>query len=773
MESKFEHKKVEADIYTMWESSGAFAPSFAKATAGKAQKPFTIVLPPPNASGKMHMGNVLMIAIEDLMIRYHRMKGDPTLWIPGTDHAGFETQITYERELKKQGKSRFQFDRQTLYQNIWEFVQGNKSVIEGQIRQMGASVDWSRYTFTLDSHVIATVYETFARMHKEGLVYRDNYLVNYCPKCGTTFADLEILHEERVDKLYYVRYPLLDRKGKEPEYIVVATTRPEPIMLDTHLAVHPKDKKNHWLVSRKLENPLTGKVMEIITDTFVDPKFGTGVVKMTPAHDKTDYEAAKKHGLPIVVGIGMDGKMTSAAGEYAGMSVARARETVVTRLQEKGLVEKINDKYVHSVTVCYKGGHDIEPMILPNWFVKVDKLKKPALEAVKKSKVKIFPKWREVTYTKWMEEMHDWPISRQVVWGIRIPVWYKVDGNEQRLAVNVVNEKGQFHGTIDQIISGRATPLGGSEKIPLSFEEINQGLQQLIVPVYDDKNNPEIYIGANPPDDGRWIQETDTFDTWFSSGHWPLVTLHYPGGEDFKKFYPTSVLETGWEIIRFWVSRMIMFGIYLTGKPPFEYVYLHGLVRALDGRKMSKSLGNVINPDEYMEQYGVDALRMGLIAGTATGKDFAFPKDKIIAYRNFGNKLWNMARFYQMMSQQYGKELAWYESKMKGLIKEDKEIIKKLNATIKKVDTLLEKFRFAEAADTIYHFMWDEVAAKYIESVKDRADQNVALSVLRHVLLNGLKLLHPFMPFVTEAIWTEMPKKYGDMLIVSKWPTVS
>ena len=300
MDSKFEHQKVEKQIYEEWEKSGAFAPN------PKAKgKPFTIVLPPPNASGKMHMGNVLMIAIEDLMIRYHRMKGDSTLWIPGTDHAGFETQITYERELKKQGKSRFEFDRQTLYQNIWEFVQNNKSQIEGQIKQMGASVDWSRYTFTLDPHVVSTVYETFAKMHKEGLVYRDNYMVNYCPKCGTTFADLEILHDTRIDKLYYVRYPLLERKGKEPEFIVVATTRPEPIMLDTHLAVHPKDKKNKWLVGRKLSNPLTGAEMNIVADEFVDPKFGTGVVKMTPAHDKTDYEAAKKHGLPIIIGIGM------------------------------------------------------------------------------------------------------------------------------------------------------------------------------------------------------------------------------------------------------------------------------------------------------------------------------------------------------------------------------------------------------------------------------------------------------------------------------------
>ena len=768
MDSKFDHKIVEKDIYEAWEKSGAFSPD------PKAKgKPFTIVLPPPNASGKMHMGNVLMIAIEDLMIRYHRMKGDPTLWIPGTDHAGFETQVTYERELKKQGKSRFEFDRETLYQNIWEFVQNNKSVIEGQIKQMGASVDWSRYTFTLDPHVVSTVYETFAKMHKEGLVYRDNYMVNYCPKCGTTFADLEILHEDRIGKLFYVKYKIV---GSD-ESIVVATTRPETIMLDTHMAVHPDNPKTKHLIGAKVINPLTDKEMEIIADSFVDPEFGTGIVKMTPAHDKTDYEVGKKHGLPLVIGIGMDGKMTEAAGKYAGKSVFTACKEVVEELQEKEAIEKINDKYETAVTVCYKAGHDIEPMILPNWFIKVESLKKPALEAVKSGAVKIYPEWREITYTKWMEEMHDWPISRQVVWGIRIPVWYPVEKNpELQISFLAKNHKSSDHSPIvapacagrqGSELSDKSIVVSGQVGALLktyTFEEIRDGLQTLIAPA-----GAECIVSSEKPGEG-YLQETDTFDTWFSSGHWPLVTLKYPDSEDFKKFYPTSVLETGWEIIRFWVSRMIMFGIYLTGKPPFEYVYLHGMVRAADGKKMSKSLGNVINPDEYMEQYGVDALRMGLIAGTATGKDFSFPKDKIVGYRNFGNKLWNMARFYLMMSEQYGKEIGWYGPEMEGLAESDTDILGKLNTTIVTVDDLLSKFRFAEAGDTIYHFMWDEVAAKYLEEVKGREDLGVALCILRHIILTGLKLLHPFMPFVTEAIWKEMPRKYNDMLIVASWP---
>lgn len=748
MAKNFDHKLVESQIYDEWEKSGAFVPNLKS-----KGEPFTIVLPPPNASGKMHMGNVLMIAIEDLMIRYHRMKGDPTLWIPGTDHAGFETQITYERELKKQGKSRFDFDRQTLYQNIWEFVQNNKSQIESQIRQMGASVDWSRYTFTLDPHVIETVYATFAKMYEEGLVYRDNYMVNYCPKCGTTFADLEILHEDRVGKLYYVKYKV---QGESEKHVTVATTRPETIMLDTHIAVNPKDKKRASYIGTKVINPLTGIEMEIIGDEFVDPKFGTGFVKLTPAHDKNDYEAGKKHELPFVVGIGMDGRMTRAAGRWAGKTVFTAREEVATELKEIGAIEKIDEKYNQSVAVCYKGGHEIEPMVLPNWFVKVESLKKPALEAVNSGAVKIYPKWREVTYTKWMEEMHDWPISRQVVWGIRIPVWYDLRAEENRtLQVGYVDSNGTR-----VLKSGEGVVDSGE------IEVAKKGLQTLIAPM-----GCKPVISIESPGES-YIQETDTFDTWFSSGHWPLVTLKYPDSEDFKKFYPTSVLETGWEIIRFWVSRMIMFGIYLTGKPPFEYVYLHGLVRALDGRKMSKSLGNVINPDEYAEKYGVDALRMGLISGTANGKDFAFPKDKIIAYRNFANKLWNMTRFYHMMVEKEEVKVEWYKADMDGLSELDLDIINKLNKTIKKTDELLAKFRFAEAAETIYHFMWDEVAATYIEQIKERKDMNVALSVLRHVLMMGIKLLHPFMPFVTEAIWKEFPERTEEQLINASWPEI-
>lgn len=776
MEKTFDHTKVEKKLYKMWEESGAFKPSDQSAVGSDQRKsPFTIVLPPPNASGKMHIGNVLMIAIEDLMIRHARMRGRPTLWIPGTDHAGFETQITYERKLKKEGKSRFQYDRETLYKKIWEFVKENKGEIESQIRTMGASVDWSRNTFTLDEHVLSTVHETFQKMYKEGLVYRDNYMVNYCPKCGTTFADLEVKHKDQIGKLYYVKYKTSKRhvangiQQEENNYIVIATTRPETIMLDTHIAVNLKDEKRKGWIGKKVINPLNDREMEIIGDSMVDPEFGTGFVKLTPAHDKNDYIAGKKHDLPMIVGIDMAGRMTREAGEWEDKTVFTARKEVVERLQELEAIEKINNKYEQSVAVCYKAGHPIEPMILPNWFVRVESLKKPSLEAVTSGKVKIYPKWREKTYTQWMEEMRDWPISRQVVWGIRIPVWYGVGESACQRVGESVNQKDAnaeirvtFLDKNKKVVAGKVGEL--LKKYDVS--EIRGGLQTLIAP-----KNADVTVSVESPGE-NYLPETDTFDTWFSSGHWPLVTLNYPDGEDYKRFYPTSVLETGWEIIRFWVSRMIMLGIYLTDKPPFEHVYLHGMVKALDGRKMSKSLGNVINPEEYMEQYGVDALRMGLISGTANGKDFSFPKDKVIAYRKFGNKLWNMARFFLLEKEKISNQFAvisLQEIEKEKLTKRDKEIVEKLNETIKNVDELLAKFRFSEAADVIYHYMWDEVASSYIEHVKDREDKETALSVLRYVLLNGLKLLHPFMPFVTEAIWQEINSD-AKMLIVSKWP---
>jgi valyl-tRNA synthetase len=746
MDKQYDHKIYEPKIIAKWEKLGVF-----KAKVDPNKKPYCIILPPPNANGRLHTGHVLMCAIEDILIRWKKMQGYSTLWVPGTDHAGFETQVVFEKEVRKQDKSRFDFDRNTLYRKIWEFVEENKHVIEDQIKCMGPSLDWSRYIFTLDKKVVDTVYKTFEKMINDKLIYRDDYLVNYCPKCGTTFADLEVKHENKKSPLYYIKYGPL----------TVATTRPETKFGDVALAVNPKDKRYKDYIGKVIEfDDLLGRnSLPVIGDSYVDQTFGTGVLKVTPGHDKNDYEIGIKHKLAIKSVIGLDGRLNNLAGKYAGLSVFKAREETVRDLQGMGLVEKIDKDYENAVAVCYKGDHEIEPTILPNWFVKVETLKKPALDVVKKGKVKIYPKWQEVTYVRWMEEMRDWPISRQVVWGIRIPAWYEISKNPD-IVVNFINKEGK-------IISGKASHLTNT----YSFEEIEKGLQSLIAP-----KDADFIIADKKPFPGNYLQETDTFDTWFSSAHWPLVSLGYPNSQDFKYFYPTAVLETGWEIVRFWVSRMIMFGIYLTGKPPFYDVYLHGLVRAVDGRKMSKSLGNVIDPLDYIPQYGADALRMGLISGTANGKDFAFPRDRVLAFRNFANKLWNMARFLLLMAddlKKEGKEVCDFSKLDKNTLSPgDKDILKSLGDLIGLVNSNLEKYRFSDASDTIYQFIWHEVADKYIELVKGREDKETALAVLDYVLKTGLKLLHPFMPFITEAVWSNLSKNEGEegLLISSEWP---
>jgi valyl-tRNA synthetase len=753
MDKFYDPAVAEKKWYKFWEEAGFFKPE-----VNPEGKPYTIILPPPNASGKMHTGNVLMIAIEDLLIRWKRMQGFAALWVPGTDHAGTETQITFEKQLKKDGKSRFNFSREEFYQAIWDFVQGNRGQIESQIRQMGASVDWDRNTFTLDSHVIKTVHATFAKMHADGLVYRGNHIVNYCTKCGTTYADVELKHEERRDPLYYLKYGPF----------VLATVRPETKFGDTAVAVNPKDDRYKKWVGQEIEvEGLNGKFsLKVIEDDYVDPEFGTGVVKITPAHDKNDYEVGLRHNLEVKPVIDLNGKLNEKAGNYAGLSVFEGRKKVVADLEERGLMDHVDKEYLHTVALC-KAGHEIEPMVLPNWFVKVDdekiSFKGPALKAVLDGRLKIYPKWREITYVRWMEEMRDWPISRQNVWGIRIPVWYGITNHESRIMASFIDKNKEAHaGTLKQLMEEG-----------FSFEEIEQGLQKIIVPHQKNPEDlPEFTVSADRPTDGRWIQETDTFDTWFSSGQWPLVTLGYPDSEDFKKFYPTAVLETGWEIIRLWVSRMIMFGIYNTGEIPFKDVYLHGIVRALDGKKMSKSLGNVINPDEYIEQYGVDALRMGLISGTANGKDFNFPKDRVIAFKHFGNKIWNMARFSLMMIENEKIELLSEVGLEKAeMDEEDQSYRKQLQELIKSVDENLEKYRFADAAESIYKFMWHELADKYIESIKKREDKQIGLSNFMQIYKTCLKLLHPFMPFITEDIYSYIPHEEKSIMITS-WPTV-
>ena len=683
------------------------------------------------------------------MARYHRMQGKKVLYLPGTDHAGFETQVVYERNLKKEGKSRFDFDAKTLYSNILGFVKENSDVAINQLKRIGMSADWSRNTFMLAPHVIDTVYDTFEKMYKDGLIYRDYYMVNYSVYHGTTFSNLETTHIESTSPLYYVQYQIVDSK----KHITVATVRPETIYADVAIAVNPKDSSKKDLIGQKVINPLTQTVIPVIADSYVDMEFGTGALKITPGHDFADFEIGRKNNLEIISLIDLNGKMNENAPELKGLFVTKARTKAAKILEEKGAIEKIDEKYTNNLLVDYKDKKPIEPMVLPNWFVKMEGLATKARKAIKDERVKFNKKMWKRDILKWLEDIRDWPISRQIVFGIRIPAWYSTEENPD-LHVSFLDNKGEK-------IEGE---IGELQKAGYKLSEINEGLQKVIA-----KKTAQFVIAKESPGD-KYIQETDTFDTWFSSGQWPLTTLHYPDGNDYKTFFPTSFMDTMWDILFFWIARMIMFSLYLVDEIPFKNVYIHGMITDENGKKMSKSLGNVINPMDFVEKYGADALRMGIIVGGNTSaKETALSEDKVRGYRNFTNKLWNMARFMNIMFEKHEGEISFYEKNMK-INTNDKAILAKLNDTIKKVDTSLSKYRFADAGEAIYHFMWDDVANDYLESIKNREDRDVALSVFRHIYMSGIKLLHPFMPFVTETIWEHIPRKYNTPLIISSWP---
>jgi len=707
MDKTYTPKSVEAEIYSMWEKGGYFCPK----ESGDGQM-FSIILPPPNANADLHLGHAMYV-IEDIMIRYHRMKGDVTLWVPGADHAGFETQFVFEKYLAKQGKSRFDYSREDLYQAIWDFVQKNRGTMENQLRRLGFSLDWSRLTFTLDPAIISIVHKTFKKLFDDGLVYRGERLVNYCTKCGTSFSDLEVKHVEQIDKLYYMKYGPF----------ILATTRPETKFGDTAVAVHPKDKRYKEWIGKEIEfEGLNGKVkLTVVADDVVDPAFGTGVVKVTPAHDMTDYEIGKRHNLPMKQVIGLDGKLTALAGPYAGLRVKAAREKVVAELTARGMMDHIDEAYVHSVGSCYKCGTILEPLPLSQWFVKIRPLADKAIQAIKEKKVSFAPKRFENHAIRWLTDFHDWNISRQIVWGMRIPAWQCQDCDAWTV----------IEGTAPEACS-------------------NCGKTHL-------------------------IQDTDTFDTWFSSAQWPFATLKVHSLQDFQTFYPTSVMETGYDILPWWVCRMLMLGIYETGNIPFTTVYFHGLVRDAKGQKMSKSKGNAINPLLMVDQYGADALRMTLVFGTAAGNDISLSEDKVRGMRNFANKLWNIARLFLMNMEGVKQELPFYDNTMDATLpSQDKEVFKKLNTVIVEVTKYIEKYRFSDAAQVIYDFTWHTVADEYLEENKERFKQGdpQALAVYRHILINILKLLHPFMPFVTESIWGQLPKKHDTPLIVSSWPNL-
>ncbi len=700
IEKSYDAGAHEDIIYKKWEDAGYFDPDILvkEGVAEKDAEPFCIIMPPPNANGSLHIGHAVFVTLEDIMTRYARMQGKRALWLPGADHAGFETQVVYDKKLEKEGRSRFKMDRDELWQEIYDFTQSHKHVMEGQLRKLGASCDWSRNKFTLEDNIIKTVHDTFEKMYEDDLVYRADRMVNWCTKHQTSLSELETKHPQQTDALYYLKY------GP----ITVATVRPEPIFADTAVAVHPEDARYKDLIGTKVPIPLSGKQIPVIADEMVDPEFGTGAVKVTPSVDPNDFEVAKRHSLEIIEIVDQFGKMMESAGVYAGMSVAKAREAIVGDLQKAGAIEKIDENYTHAVSVCYKCNRILEPRILPQWFVAMTKepksggksLRDRAVKAVKEKRVQFVPKRMEKIFMHWMENLKDWNISRQIVWGIRIPVWYKDD---------------------------------------------------------------QIHVGDDPGE--GWTQETDVFDTWFSSGQWPFATLQNGKSGDFDTFYPTSVMETGHDIIFFWVARMIMFGTYVAGDIPFKTVYLHGMVRDKDRQKMSKSKGNVIDPLGVVDQYGADALRMALIVGNTPGTDVVISEQKIKGYRNFANKIWNINRFLMMNLP----EDFEFQGEYKPGTDREKEIMDQLVQVVEKTTKDIDEFKFYQAAEGLYHYVWDEFAAKIVEESKENFEDRQDL--LLAVWSSALKMLHPFMPFVSEACWQHLPIKYKRQLIVEKWPS--
>ena len=707
MDKVYDHKSVEEKIYKEWERKGYFKPEI-----NPKGKPYSIILPPPNANGALHFGHA-MFTVEDILIRYHRMKGDSCLWLPGTDHAGIETQFVFEKKLKQIGKSRLDFDQGTLYKMIWEYVEEHRGGIQNQLRKLGFSLDWSREKYTLDPDIIKLVYKTFKKMYDEGLVYRDFRLVNYCTFDGTSFSDLEVVNTEKEGVLYYIKFPI-----KGGEFITIATTRPETLVGDVAVMVNPNDKRYKGFVGKSAILPLVNREIPIIADEYVDPQFGTGAVKVTPSHDFNDFEVAKKHNLKYPPIIGLDGKIKNTR-VIDGLYVKQARVKVLDLLSEKNLLVK-EEKHKMVLRTCYKCKNVLEPLSLEQWFVKVNPLTEKAIKAVRDGKIKIIPSNFENIYFQWLENLRDWNISRQIVWGIRIPAWKNKKTGEW-----IVTE------------------------------------------------------GEKPKGD-EWEQDHDTFDTWFSSGQWPFVTLKTTKPGDFEKFYPTSVMETGYDILKAWVSRMIMVGIYITGDVPFRDVLVHGLVNDPYGKKMSKSKGNVVNPLELIEKYGADSVRFALVYGNATGNDQSLSYSKLDAARKFTNKLWNMARFITLChpelisgsnssSTEMPKQVRHDTQDLLKMAKNenDKQMVKKTQELVKEVTGYLDKYQFNLAAERLYDFAWHEFADKYIEDVKNRIDEH-SFVVLSSLFLVQLKLLHPFMPFVTEEIYQRF--KFGESIMIDKWP---
>ncbi|MEG6614894.1 valine--tRNA ligase [Peptococcaceae bacterium 1198_IL3148] len=701
-------REVEDKWYQHWEESKYF-----KAEVDTKRQPFCIVMPPPNVTGQLHMGHALDNTLQDILTRWRRMQGYNALWLPGTDHAGIATQAKVEEQLKEEGTNKYEVGREKFLERVWDWKEQYGNRITTQLRKLGASCDWNRERFTMDDGCSAAVQEVFIKLYNEGLIYRGNYITNWCPHCSTTISDIEVEHKDQPGHLYHFKYPF---KDNPEEYIVIATTRPETMLGDVAVAVHPEDERYQHLIGRTLVLPLVGREMPIIADDYVDPSFGTGCVKITPAHDPNDFEMGKRHNLEEIQVIDKDGRMNAMAGEkYRGMDRYQCRKQIVKDLEASGALLKVDD-HDHAVGHCYRCDTVIEPMLSKQWFVKMQPLAEPAIAAAKNGDVRFIPERFTKIYLNWMENIRDWCISRQLWWGHRIPVYYCQDCGEMVAAKEAPAQCGKCGGQMEQ--------------------------------------------------------DPDVLDTWFSSALWPFSTLGWPEQtEELKHFYPTSVLVTGRDIIFFWVARMIFSGLHNMKEVPFKEVFIHGLVLDAQGRKMSKSLGNGVDPLEVIETHGADSLRFMLVTGNTPGNDLRFHFERLDGARNFANKLWNASRFALMNLEDYDNNAAGGE-----LTLADRWILSRYHQAISEVTDYLGRYELGEAARVIYEFSWSELCDWYIELVKPRLygkttpeDRVTAQQVLVTVLRGTTELLHPFMPFITEEIWQHLPHQ-GETIMLQQWP---
>ena len=711
--SAYEPASVEQRLYQRWLDAGYFTPKI-----DPSKKPFVIIQPPVNVTGELHLGHAQRATVEDALTRWHRMRGEPTLWLPGLDHAGIATQVVVERELATEGLTRHDLGRGKFLERVWDWVGRSRGRIGEQHRRLGVSCDWSQETFTLDPGPSRAVRHTFVNLYKKGLIYRGERIINWCPRCSTALSDLEVEHQETTGSFYYIKYPLASDDG----HLTVATTRPETLLGDTGVAVNADDPRYTSLIGQEVTLPILGRRIPIVGDDAVETEFGTGALKVTPGHDPVDFELGERHGLPIITVLNLDGTMNAEAGPYEGMDRFKAREQIVADLEAQGLLEKV-EALQHAIGHCQRCTQIVEPLVSMQWFVQIQPLAKPALEVVRNGKVRILPERFSRVYENWMENLRDWCISRQLWWGHRIPVWY----------CNACDTE------VVELEDPTACPSCRSTDLR---------------------------------------QDEDMLDTWFSSALWPHSTLGWPDEtESLKYFYPTSVMETGHDILFFWVARMIMMGIENTGEVPFHTVFLSGLIRDVEGAKMSKTKGNVLDPIEAIDTYGCDALRFALTAGNAPGNDARLGSTKLEAARNFANKMWNASRYVMLMMEDSSDLAGWSNPKAEHL--EDRWINSRLNRLVARVTRQFEEYQLGEAEQAIYEFLWDEYCDWYIEAAKVRLRSGAGPSpmpMLVHVLETTLRLLHPFMPFVTEEIWTNLvsrlPKEIevAESIMISPYP---